>query len=278
MAGRPGVELRDHFVADFCQKRRGGRFDIQILNESRIVGYDIEEILRALECADDGFIGASKDADDLAFAASLGSGKKSRFLRLARDARHDAVAVHGGETILGPYVEVRLALLFIEHMRPAIGVHLEDTCKEIGFFGDDVAVAADAGDVAGGFHFFQQLEEFAFPGRREVQRRSDSSGVQWALGDLTKDRGAEFLRGLAGVFLKCAAAFWWLRGRRLCGGLARRFAGFGFFALRAAFQRFILSAVFGIRHSPSIAPPHGAGKPRLFPMDSGGLHSENACL
>ena len=155
MARWPGVELRDHFVADLGQQRRGGRFDIEVLDESRIVCHDIEEVFRALECSDDGFVGAGEDADDLAFAAFLGSGKKARFLRLARDARHDAVAVHGGETILGPDVEVWLALLFIKHMRSAVGMHLEDAREKIGLLGNDVAVPADAGDVAGGLHFPQ---------------------------------------------------------------------------------------------------------------------------
>ena len=101
--------------------------------------------------------------------------------------------MHGGEAILCTDVEVWLALLFIEHMRSAIGVHLEDACKKIGFFGNDVAVLADAGDVAGRLHLLQKLEEFAFPSRREVQGGSDAGGVQRALRDLTQDRGAEFL-------------------------------------------------------------------------------------
>jgi hypothetical protein len=36
----------------------------------------------------------------------------------------------------------------------------------------------------------------------------------------------------------------------------------------------IRPALFGIRHGPSIAPSHGAGKPRLFPFDSGGVQRE----
>ena len=89
--------------------------------------------------------------------------------------------MHGGEAILGPDVEVRLPLLFIENMRSAIGVHLENACKKIGFLGNDVSVPADAGDVAGGFHFLQKLQEFDFPSRREVQRSSEAGGIQRAL-------------------------------------------------------------------------------------------------
>ena len=183
--------------------------------------------------------------------------------------------MHGGEAILGPNIEVWLALFFIEHMCSAIGVHLEDSCKEIGFLGDNEAVAAYAGDVAGHLHFLQKLEELAFPGRREVQGGSDASGVQRALRDLTENRSAKFLRGLAGGFLKCAAAFRWLRGGRLCCALARRFAGIGCLTVGTTLQRLVPSAFFGIRHDPSIAPPVVAGKPRLFPIDSGGLHGES---
>ena len=82
MAGWPGVELCHHLVSDLRQKWRGGRFDIQTLDESRIVRDDIEKIFRALECADNGFVGAGQDADDLAFAAFLGTGKKARFFGL----------------------------------------------------------------------------------------------------------------------------------------------------------------------------------------------------
>ena len=82
MAGWPGVELCHHLVSDLRQKWRGGRFDIQTLNESRIVRDNIEKVFRALECADDGFVGAGEDADDLAFAASLGPGKKAWFFGL----------------------------------------------------------------------------------------------------------------------------------------------------------------------------------------------------
>ena len=82
MARRPGIELCHHLVADLRQKRRCGRFDIEILDESRIVRDDIEKVFRALERADDGFVGAGEDADDLAFAAFLGFGKKARFFGL----------------------------------------------------------------------------------------------------------------------------------------------------------------------------------------------------
>ena len=115
--------------------------------------------------------------------------------------------MHGGEAILCSDVEVRLALFFIENMRSAVRVHLEDSCKEIGFLGNDVAITPDAGYVAGRLHFLQKMEEFAFPSRREVQRGGETGGIQRALRDLTENRSAEFLGGFAGGFLECAAAF-----------------------------------------------------------------------
>jgi hypothetical protein len=37
------------------------------------------------------------------------------------------------------------------------------------------------------------MEMFTFPSWWQIQRGSDVSGVQWALGDLAQDRGSEFL-------------------------------------------------------------------------------------
>ena len=68
------------------------------------------------------------------------------------DSGDDTIAVHGGECVFSADVEVRFAGFFIEHMGGTAGVELDHAGEKIGFLWDNVAILANAGDIAREFH------------------------------------------------------------------------------------------------------------------------------
>ena len=58
VAGFPRVQMSDNLIADLGLERGFWRFDVKVLDEAGIVRHDVEEIFRALQRADDGFVRA----------------------------------------------------------------------------------------------------------------------------------------------------------------------------------------------------------------------------
>ncbi len=110
-----------------------------------------------LERADDGVVGAFQNADDAALGAGVPAlGPAVAFI--ARDAGHDAIAVHGGAGVLGRDEEILFArFVFLREEGVAGLMNVEQAGDEVGFGGEDVAILPDAGDLAGAFHFAQGL-------------------------------------------------------------------------------------------------------------------------
>ena len=153
----PMLETDDHFIAharaDFFVRLT----DVDVVDDARIIGHDVEEILRMLERADDGVVRALQDANDATFrpgAAAFGAS----VLFIAGDPGHDAIAVHGGAGVLRGNEEVLLAGLILAGEEGETGlVNVQQAGDEVGFGGEDVAILADAGDLAGALQFAQRF-------------------------------------------------------------------------------------------------------------------------
>ena len=78
---------------------------------------------------------------------------------VAHDARHDAVALEGDPGVFGGDEQVRDARFAAGDERVAFFVKGDGAGEQVGGVGQDVAVLADAGDVAGLFEGAQDFLE-----------------------------------------------------------------------------------------------------------------------
>ena len=109
----PRLETDDDLVAalrNLRQRRLRRDLDVNVVNDARIVRHDVEEILRLFEGADDRIVRPLEDANDAAFRAI--PALRARVTIIARDSRHDLVAVHRRAGVLGRDVEILFARLF----------------------------------------------------------------------------------------------------------------------------------------------------------------------
>lgn len=67
VAAFPGIEFCNDLVARFGFECGIGGGDVEVFDDAGIVGNDVVEFFRLLECADDGRVCAGEDADDPAF-------------------------------------------------------------------------------------------------------------------------------------------------------------------------------------------------------------------
>ena len=164
----PRIELRHDLVADFRIQRRLGRQNIEVACEPRIIRHDIEKLRRPLERSDDSVICPRENPDDTTLAAGRGIIPRPTPLLTGNHTRHDTVSIHRGGGVLRPDKQIRTAEFLIQHMRPAIEVKLNHACEKIGFFRNDVAVLADAGDFAGQLQLLQKTKQTPLPRRRQI--------------------------------------------------------------------------------------------------------------
>ena len=94
----PRLQPHDDLVAEVGLLGQHGlaEVDVDVVDEARVVGDDVVELLRLLQRADDGFIRALEDADHAALAAL------TRFrATVAAVARvHESVAIHPREHLV----------------------------------------------------------------------------------------------------------------------------------------------------------------------------------
>jgi len=89
--------------------------------------------------------------------------------------------VHGSKAIIRTHVEVGLTRFLIEHVGTTVSVKLYHACEKISLFGNDIAVLADARDVAIEFHLAQEVAQFAATCGREVERLRNLDLVERAI-------------------------------------------------------------------------------------------------
>ena len=81
------------------------------MNEPRIVRHDVEKIPRLLQRPDNRVVRAFENANHASFGAA-GHFLRARIIKIARDPRHHAIAIHRRSGIFRRDVNVGLARLF----------------------------------------------------------------------------------------------------------------------------------------------------------------------
>ena len=104
----PAFEARHDLVADAGPLRRG---NVQVARETRIVGDDMEEILRLLERSHDGSARPLHHPDDAPLGTSLPAGA-AMIAGLSVEARDHAVAVQRGSQMLCGNEKILPSLFF----------------------------------------------------------------------------------------------------------------------------------------------------------------------
>jgi hypothetical protein len=130
------------------------------VHHAGVVGDDVVEISRLLESADDGVVRPLEDSDDTAFGAIAAAAGPS-VLGVARDPGHDPVAVHCRAGVFGRDKDVACIGAFAREETKTGLVDLNLAGHEVGFGRKDVAVLADARDLAGSFQFAQRIFQVA---------------------------------------------------------------------------------------------------------------------
>src|SRR5207244_9229124 len=96
---------------NFRQLLARRNLNVNVVDEPRIVRHDVIKVLRMLKRSDNGVARALENADDAALAPmSIFSAAALR--NVATDPHYNAVAVHGGASVLGGDENVRLARFF----------------------------------------------------------------------------------------------------------------------------------------------------------------------
>ena len=150
MARFPRLQPNDDLVARDRRARRRRqrpRLDVDVVDHARVVGDDVGKIARLLEGADDRGMGALEDADDAALGPVV-AGARAGEGGVARDPGDDAVAVHGGAGVFRRDEDVAFGVIFPDQKAEAALVNLEFPGDEVSLGGEDVAILANARDLA----------------------------------------------------------------------------------------------------------------------------------
>ena len=142
----PGLEPNHDFVADprlTAIDRR--RLHINVVNDSRIVRHDVEEIARLLQGSDDRLVRTRQNPNNATFRTRLACPRK---FRAANDACHHAIAVQGGAGVFRRDKEIGLPRFLVRQKGVAGLVHAQRSGNEISCIGQDVSIFPNARDFA----------------------------------------------------------------------------------------------------------------------------------
>ena len=156
MALLPLAQLDHDLVADRRHRAHPGFGRIghvDVVDESRVVGDDVEKEFRALEIAAERLVLAREDADDA--AGRLAAGAVAVWAgELVAEPHDDLVAMHGHAGVLGGDLDGGLlgpgGALFREDIGRAALAELDATGDEVGVARQAEPVLLDADDLASG--------------------------------------------------------------------------------------------------------------------------------
>ena len=163
MTRLPRFQPNDHFVGRFGppgRRRDRARLHVNVVHHPGIVRHDVEEVSRLLQGADDRVVGALQNPDDAAFGA-IAPAASAGVIGITRDPRNDAVAVHRRASIFGRNKNVALVGTFAGEKCKASLMDLQLSGDEVRRLRKDVAILADAGDLAGALQLTQRFLQSA---------------------------------------------------------------------------------------------------------------------
>ena len=193
MTAFPSIDFRHDLVADLSIQWRLGRQHIEIAPEPGIVRHDIEKIGRFLERSNQGVIRPHENSNDPTLLARGRIRARPAGLLRRNDPRHHPVAVHRGESIFRPDIQIGGACGFIQDMGASVQVKLDHSREKIRLFGNDESVFPNAGDFSREFQIFQKRIKPFLPRRRQIQFGGEGIRIQGTPRDGAHHGDFEFL-------------------------------------------------------------------------------------
>ncbi len=162
----PGVEFDDDFVAEVGLASNIARLrHVDVVGDAWIIRNDVEEPGAALEGANDLGAIAFEDAENGSSRLGGGAGCGSTDRNIAAD--EDAIFVKGGAGGSGGNGDFGKRGILRTEETFALAIHANPAGNEIGLAGNDVAIAFDAGDLAGLLEFAEGPLQFLLAIARE---------------------------------------------------------------------------------------------------------------
>ena len=146
----PRFQPNDHFVGRLRppgRPRDRARLHVNVVHHPGIIWYDVEKVSRLLQGAHDRVVGALQNPDDAAFRA-IGPAAGAGVIGITRDPRDDAIAVHRRAGIFRRNKNVALVGTFAGEKCKASLMDLQLSGDEVRRLRKDVAILADARDLA----------------------------------------------------------------------------------------------------------------------------------
>ena len=115
------------------------------MNQSWVVGHDVEEIARLLQSADEGLVCARQNPDDAAFRPRCACPRK---FGAANNPCDYTIAMHGRAGVFSRDEKIGLARFFIGEKSVAGLMHTQRSGQEIRCIRLDVSIFPDSSDFA----------------------------------------------------------------------------------------------------------------------------------
>src|SRR5206468_2059122 len=117
---------------------------VNIVQDARVIRYDVIKVPRALESADNRIVSSFQDSNHAPFATSLNA--TIRFV--PRDARNHTVAMHGCSDVFRRNENVRSTRRFWHEKTVADLMNRQFASHKVSLGGQDISVLPDARDLA----------------------------------------------------------------------------------------------------------------------------------
>ena len=184
MARFPRLQPNDNFITESrCAARpaQWARLHVNVVDDARIVRHNVEKLSRLLQGADDRIVRSFEDTDDAA-RGKITPAASACVGRIPRNARDDAIAIHGGAGVFRRDEDVALVVAFFPNEKgKARLVHVQLASDKISRCGKDVAILADARDLASAFEVAQRLLERAAAVALQPERTGELLFVERAI-------------------------------------------------------------------------------------------------
>src|SRR5438132_3261820 len=162
MPAFPFLQSNDDLVVDSRYVRHSLviEFNVNIMQETGIIRYYIEELFRLLQRSDYLFVGSFQDFDHLALATSPLTPRTQLGHLLSNDPSEHFIAMHRGTGVFSRDINIAQTIARrVENVTESLWIHLQDARNEICLLRQDITFLTDPSNFALLFKIAQQTAE-----------------------------------------------------------------------------------------------------------------------